>query len=94
MPAFASYEHSMKTITFTVQIQADIHERPGKKEKIATDLCQYINRILTKYDGMLGGAQIMPNQRASKPPRRRKIRAKKPWSAASAIQPFKEKQQR
>ena len=50
----------MKTITFTVQIQADIKERPGTKKKPAADLCQDINRILTNYEGMLGGAQIMP----------------------------------
>ncbi len=50
----------LKIITFTVQIQADINERPGSKEKIATELCEDINRILTKYDGMLGGAQIIP----------------------------------
>jgi hypothetical protein len=49
-----------KTITFTVQIQADINERPGTKEKIATDLCQDINCTLANYDGMLGGAQIIP----------------------------------
>ena len=34
----------MKTITFTVQIQADINERPGTKKKLASDLCQDINR--------------------------------------------------
>ena len=50
----------MKTIIFTVQIQADINERPGTKKKLATDLCQDINRILVNYEGMLGGAQIMP----------------------------------
>jgi hypothetical protein len=50
----------MKTITFTVQIQADINERPETKEKIATDLCYDINRTLANYEGLLGGAQIMP----------------------------------
>ena len=49
-----------KVITFTVQIQADINERPGRKEKLAKDLCYDINRILTNYEGMLGGAQILP----------------------------------
>ena len=50
----------MNAITFTVHIQANINEQPDTKEKLATDLCQDINRILTNYDGMLGGAQIMP----------------------------------
>jgi hypothetical protein len=50
----------MKTISFTVRIQADVNERPGAKKKLAADLCQDINRILTNFDGMLGGAQIMP----------------------------------
>ena len=39
---------------------ADIQNRPGTTEKLATELCQDINRILTRYDRMLGGAQIMP----------------------------------
>ena len=55
-----------KIITFTVQIQADIHERPGTKKTLATDLCQDINRILTDYDGMLGGAQLMAEPKSIK----------------------------
>jgi hypothetical protein len=56
----------METITFTVQIQTDIHERPGTKKKLATDLCQDINRILANYEGMLGGAQLVPEPKKIK----------------------------
>lgn len=56
----------LKTITFTVQIQADMNERLGTRKKLATDLCQDINRILSNYEGMLGGAQIISNAKAIK----------------------------
>jgi hypothetical protein len=60
-----------KTITFTVQIQADINERPGSKEKVATELCYDINRTLANYERLLGGAQMMPkpkNIKITSPP--------------------------
>jgi len=55
-----------KIITLTVQLQADINDRPGTKEKIATDLCYDINRTLTNYEAMLGGVQIMSQPKAIK----------------------------
>ena len=50
----------MKSITFTVQIQADFfdHKQIGKKAA-AIWLCKDINQILAKYDGSTGGAQII-----------------------------------
>ena len=50
----------MKTITFTVQIQADCNGSGSAKKAIALRLCHDINIILTKYEGMTGGAQIIP----------------------------------
>jgi hypothetical protein len=48
----------MKSITFTVQIQADYPKGSGSPL-----LCHEINTILTKYDGVTGGAQIIPAPR-------------------------------
>ena len=56
----------LNTITFTVQIQADIPERPGSKREIAIEPCGNINQVLTNVDGMLGGAQILPEPKAVK----------------------------
>ncbi len=53
----------MKTITFTVQVQADYPEGSRTKKAAALQLCDEINEILTTYDGVTGGAQIMPPPR-------------------------------
>jgi len=53
----------MKSITFTVQLQADCPDRSPAKKATAIKLCQDINEILAKYDGMTGGAQIIPAPR-------------------------------
>jgi hypothetical protein len=53
----------MKSITFTVQIQADLPKRSRSPKAVALKLCQDINNILAKYDGMTGGAQIIPARR-------------------------------
>jgi hypothetical protein len=50
----------MRTITFTVQIQADYSKGSRTKKAVALKLCHDINTILTKYDGVTGGAQIIP----------------------------------
>jgi hypothetical protein len=55
-----------KIITFTVQIQADVLAPAGRKERLASELCYDMNRILTEYDGVLGGAQILPVPKAIK----------------------------
>lgn len=55
-----------RVITFTVQIQADMFERPGKKETIATGVCDDINRILISHEEMVGAAQIMSTPKAIK----------------------------
>ena len=49
----------MKSITFTVQMQADFNERDLGKASRTRQLCRDINEILAKYDGMIGGAQII-----------------------------------
>ena len=49
----------MKSITFTVEIQADFNEADLKKTSKTRQLCRDINEILAKYDGMIGGAQII-----------------------------------
>ena len=53
----------MKTITFTVQIQADLPQASQTPKAVALKLCHDINTILTKYDGVTGGAQIIPAPR-------------------------------
>ena len=53
----------MKSITFTVQIQADYPKGSRTKKAVALQLCHEINTILTKYDGVTGGAQIIPAPR-------------------------------
>lgn len=50
----------MKVITFTVQIQADFNEHDLGKKAAALRLCDDINNILAPYDGVTGGAQIIP----------------------------------
>ena len=56
-----------RTVTFTVQIQTDVYGQPGKKQqKIASELCDDINRILANYEGTLGGAQIMSEPKGIK----------------------------
>ena len=51
---FAAFDEATgrarKPVTFTVQIQADMHERPVTKQQLATDLCQDIIRILQRYE--------------------------------------------
>jgi hypothetical protein len=37
-----------------------------RKERLASELCYDINRILTDYDGMLGGAQLMAEPKTIK----------------------------
>ena len=49
----------MKSITFTVQIQADFTERDLGKASRTRQLCRDINEILARYDGMTGGAQVI-----------------------------------
>ena len=53
----------MKSITFTVQIQADFNERGLSKTSKSQQLCDDINEILARYDGVTGGAQIMGTPR-------------------------------
>ena len=53
----------MKTITFTLQIQADYPKGSGTKRAVALKLCHNINNILAQYDGAIGGAQIIPAPR-------------------------------
>ena len=53
----------MKSITFTVQIQADCPDRAAAKKATAAKLCHDINNILVDYDGVTGGAQILPAPR-------------------------------
>jgi len=57
----------LKSITFTVQIQADYPQGSQTKKATAQKLCHDINNILAKYDGVTGGVQIMP------PPRKIKL---------------------
>jgi hypothetical protein len=57
----------MKAITFTVQIQADYPQGLQPPKAVALKLCDDINEILAKYDGMTGGAQII------RPPRKIKL---------------------
>ena len=61
----------MRTITFTVDIQADCPKRSRTPKAVALKLCQDINDILTKYDGVTGGAQIILQLGISRSPRRR-----------------------
>jgi len=56
----------MKTITFTVQIQADLPQGGQTKKAAALKLCEEINEILITYAGVTGGAQIMPPPREIK----------------------------
>ncbi len=56
----------MKTIAFTVQIQADYPKGRQTKKAVALKLCDEINEILSTYDGVTGGAQIMPLPRKIK----------------------------
>jgi len=49
----------MKSITFTVKIQADFNERDLVKTSKTRQLCRDINEILARYDGMTRGAQII-----------------------------------
>ena len=56
----------MKSITFTVQIQADFNERGLSKTARAKELCQQINEILAVYDETTGGAQIMSTPKVIK----------------------------
>lgn len=53
----------MKSITFTVQLQADLPQGSQNRNAAALKLCQDINEILAKYDGITGGAQILPAPR-------------------------------
>lgn len=56
----------MKSITFTVQIQADFNQRGLRKTPKAKELCRQINEILTTYDSMTSGARIMSRPKAIK----------------------------
>ncbi len=49
----------MKSITFTVKIQADFNERDLGNTSKTRQLCRDINEILARYDAMTGGAQII-----------------------------------
>jgi hypothetical protein len=60
----------MKSITFTVQIQADFPRRSRTPKAVALKLCDDINNILAQYDGVTGGAQIIPPPETSRSPRR------------------------
>ena len=53
----------MKSITFTVQIQADYPRGSRPQKAVALKLCDDINNFLAKYDGETGGAQIIPTPR-------------------------------
>ena len=53
----------MRTITFTVQIQADRPRGSRTRKAVALKLCQDINDILTEYAGVTGAAQIIPAPR-------------------------------
>ena len=57
----------MRTITFTVQIQADYPQDGQTPKAEALKLCDDINTILTGYEDEIGGAQIFP------PPRKFKL---------------------
>jgi hypothetical protein len=56
----------VKTITFTVQIQADLPQASQTPTAVTRKLCDNINNILAKHDGMIGGAQIIPAPRSIK----------------------------
>jgi hypothetical protein len=56
----------VRTITFTVQIQADHPKRSRTRTTVALKLCHDINNILAQYDGVTGAAQIMPTPRKNK----------------------------
>jgi hypothetical protein len=56
----------MKSITFTVEIQADFNERGLGKTASAKELCNQINEILTTHYGTIAGAQIMSRPKAIK----------------------------
>jgi hypothetical protein len=49
----------MKSITFTVQIQAGLFTRSRTEKVVALKLCHDINNILANYDGVTGEAQII-----------------------------------
>jgi hypothetical protein len=46
----------MRTITFTVQIQADYPQDSQSPKAVALKLCDDINTILISYEGETGGA--------------------------------------
>jgi len=50
-------------MTFTVQIRADLPQASQTPKAVALKLCHDINNILVQYDGVTGGAQIMPAPR-------------------------------
>ena len=60
----------MRTITFTVQIQADYPQDSQSPKAVALKLCDDINTILISYEDETGGAQIFP------PPRKIKLTVK------------------
>jgi hypothetical protein len=53
----------MKSITFTVEIQADCPDRVPARKATAIKLCDDINNILAIHEGETGGAQIFPEPR-------------------------------
>ncbi len=53
----------MKTVTFTLQIQADHPKGSRTKKAAALKLCDNINNVPAQYDGVIGGAQIIPAPR-------------------------------
>jgi hypothetical protein len=53
----------MKSITFTVQIQADYPQGSRTPKAVALKLCDDINTILTSHEDETGGAQIFPPPR-------------------------------
>ena len=53
----------MKSIMFTVQILADFPKRSRSPKAVALKLCDDLNNLLAEYDGVTGGAQILPAPR-------------------------------
>lgn len=51
---------NMKTITFTVTIQADLPTDGRTKKAVALHLCHNINNILSEYDGVMNAARVIP----------------------------------
>jgi hypothetical protein len=56
----------MRTITFTVQIQADYPQDSQTPKAVALKLCDDINTILISYEDETGGAQIFSPPRMIK----------------------------